>query len=217
MMSIRRLARVSQSLLPFSRFGQLSIIPTRSQVSKAQDGPDIKMFITPEERLRMLDERIYELGELVDELIAQDAYPDEDFRDYVAELRHSREARDEIVHLMRELSRLQITEQGPNDYEQWIPWAHEKTAPRAPKEATDGEPNYFEPQRWRKAKEAFRELGRVPSSLRFPQKHRRKSRAPIWLLRIVLRRFSCVISLGRNRDGQRYSRRRDSAKHSRPH
>ena len=217
MMSIRRLARVSQSLLPFSRFGRHSVIPIHSQVSKAQDGPDVKMFTTPEERLRMLDERIYELGDLVDELIAQDAYPGEDFRDYVADLRHSRDERDEIVHLMRELSRLQITEHGPDDYERWIPWAYEKSAPRVPKETTDREPNYFEPQHWQKAKETHRKNGRVPSSLRFPQKHRRKPRAPIWLMQIVLRRFSCVISLRRNRDGQRYSRRRDTAKHLRPH
>ncbi len=203
MMSIRRLARVSQSLLPFSRAGQHSIIPIRSQVSKAQNSPDIKMFITPEERIRMLDERIYELGNLVDELIAQDAYPDEDFRDYVANLRHSRDERDEIVHLMRELSRLQITEQGPDDYEQWIPWAHGKTSPRVPKETTDAEPDYFGFQHWQKAKETYREIGRVSSSARFPKKQRRKSRAPIWLLRIVLRRFSCVMSLGRNRNGQR--------------
>jgi hypothetical protein len=217
MMSIRRLTWVSQSLLPFSRVEQRPIIAIRSQVSKAQDRPAIKTFITPEERLRMLDERIYDLANLVDELVAQDAYPDEDFRDYVAELRHSREERDEIVHLTRELARLQITEEGPNDCEQWIPWAYEKTGPRVPKETTDGEPDCFESPHLQKAKEIYREIGRVPSSLGFRQKHRRKSRAPICLLRIVLWRFSCVISLGRNRNGHRYSRRRDTAKHSRPH
>jgi hypothetical protein len=217
MMSIRRLARVSQSLLQCSRVGQHSIVPIRSQVSKAQDCPDIKMFITPEERLRMLDEHISELGNLVDELIAEDAYSDEDFRDYVADLRHSRDERDEIVHLMREISRLQITERAPDDYQQWIPWAYEKTSPRAPKETTDGELNYFESRHWQRAKEASRQTERVAFSVRSPQKRRRKSRAPIWFLQIVLRRFSCVISLGGNRDGRRYSRRRDAAKHSRPH
>ncbi len=198
-MSIVKVAHASQSVLQFSRVRQGPILPTRSEVSTPQDS-DTRKFITPEEQLQILDEHIYELRNLVAGLIAEDAYPDEDMRDYVAELRHSREKRDEIIHLMRELSRLQITEQPPRDYEEWIPWAHRRIRECSPKETVEKEPDYPRWQYWKKIETAENPPAKMP------QKRRRKSSRRPWFLKIVGRQFSCVISFMRIGERWRWPR-----------
>jgi len=197
-MSIIKMRQSPKSPLEFSSAGSDSITPARPPVSTPQV-PATKAFITIEEHLRFLDQNISHLQNLISEMIAEDTYSYEDMRDYVAELRHSRESRNEIIHLTRELSRLQIAEEQPRDYGQWIPWAYEKTRSVAAKEPAEQEQDYRGAWRWAEAEEASRETMRLSLGLKSPRKERRKSQARNWLLRIIFRRFSCVISLGRKR------------------
>ncbi len=203
-MSIVRVAHASQSVLQFSPVRENPTLPTRSQVSTPQDS-DTRMFITPEEKVQILDEHIYELRNLVAELIDQDAYPDEDMRDYVAELRYSREKRDEIIHLMRELSRLQITGHPPCDYEEWIPWAYEQMRPRAPQGIPEPEYDWSDRLRWAQSKRTLVRIApAAPKAAHAPtvasgSKPPRKSPTRFWSLKIALRRFWVAISVTRSR------------------
>jgi hypothetical protein len=202
-MSLVKLS-VSQSLSKLSVVGRNAIVSARPRMS---DPPysDARILVTLEQRLEFLDEDIEYLKKLIVELVAEGASEEEQL-EYAAELRTERDARDEIVYLMREVSRSRITGPQPRDYEEWIPWAYEQLHPRPPQTTPEPEYDWSDWVRWAKSK---RTLVRVPLHARntehplpvarHPSRTPAKPRRRFWSLKIALRRFWVAISVTRSR------------------
>lgn len=202
---------VSQSLSILPANGQNAIVPARSVMSDPQYSGAWRCE-TPQQRLEFLDECIEDLKNLIAEAVAGGADECEQL-EYVADLRTFWGARDEIVCLMREVSRLRITGPQPRAYEEWIPWAYEQMRPRTPQGTPEPEYDWSDQLRWARSKRTLvraplraphipfraQKTEHDPPVVRLPKNPPRKSRIRFWSLKIALRRFWLAISVTHSR------------------
>jgi len=166
-----------------------------------------RFITTPQEMVQLLNEEMSRLRSYIAEL---DGCDYEELRDQVAYFRLCESERDEIVDLMRTISKFQLFEPQPAHYEDWVPWAYEKIKERQERRHKEPqpEPDYGVSWRFQKSKRTLVPLSArgprpVPEICRSEPKHRkqvRRTKKPrIWFLRVVCQRLSLIIRLQRKK------------------
>jgi len=162
-----------------------------------------KCVTTPQERILFLNDELEYLRGVIAEV--DELWDYQDVRDLVAEFRLCEGERDEILTLMTKLRTRQVSEAPPLHYEDWIPWAYEKTR-EPPSRSAEPERDYSVWWHYQKSKrtlvpltERDRRRGPGISRKRTIRVRRKKREAHLWFLKILWRRLSLVISLRRRK------------------